>query len=91
MTGNFNEKLSELKARHKQLVEKKNQIDENWYNGIYDKYVNPVLTHEHIPLEWRYDLNEATNPYLLERIGANAVLNAGAIYLDGKYVESMLW
>ena len=86
MTGNFNEKLSELKARHKQLVEKKNQIDENWYNGIYDKYVNPVLTHEHIPLEWRYDLNEATNPYLLERIGSNAVLNAGAIYLDGKYV-----
>ena len=83
---NFNEKLYDLKERHREFVEKKNQTDENWYNGIYDRYVNPVLTHEHIPLEWRYDLNEKTNPYLMERIGVNAVFNSGAIYSDGKYV-----
>ena len=83
---NFNEKLYDLKERHRAFVEKKNQTDENWYNGIYDRYVNPVLTHEHIPLEWRYDLNEKTNPYLMERIGVNAVFNSGAIYSDGKYV-----
>ena len=69
---NFNEKIYDLKASYKAFVEKKNKVDENWYNGIYDRYVNPVLTHEHIPLEWRYDLNEETNPYLMERIGVNA-------------------
>ncbi len=82
----FNEKLNNLKLKHKALIEKKNQVDESWYNGIFDRYENPVLTNDHIPLEWRYDLNEKTNPYLLERIGANAVFNSGAIYMDSKYV-----
>jgi len=53
-------------------------------NGIFDRYVNPVLTAAHIPLHWRYDLNETTNPYLMERVGINAVFNAGAIrWKDG--------
>ena len=82
----FNEKIYDLKSKYKNLIEQKNKVDENWYNGIYDRYVNPVLTNEHIPLEWRYDLNEERNPYLMERIGVNAVFNSGAIYLDGKYV-----
>ncbi len=30
-------------------------------------------------------LNPETNPYFLERLGVNAVFNAGAIYLDSKY------
>lgn len=79
-------KKTELIAKHNALTAKKNIINDSWYNGIFDRYENPVLTNEHIPLEWRYDLNEETNPYLLERIGVNAVFNSGAIYLDGKYV-----
>ncbi len=84
--GNFDGKLQHLISSHKILTESKNQVNKSWYNGIFDRYENPVLTNEHIPLDWRYDLNEETNPYLLERIGVNAVFNSGAIYLDGKFV-----
>ena len=84
--GNFDGKLQHLISSHKILTESKNQVNKSWYNGIFDRYENPVLTNEHIPLDWRYDLNEETNPYLLERIGVNAVFNSGAIYLNGKYV-----
>lgn len=55
-------------------------------NGVYERYVNPVLTADMIPLEWRYDFNPATNPYFMERIGVNATLNSGAIKWNGKYV-----
>lgn len=55
-------------------------------NGIYTRYEHPILTAEHIPLEWRFDFNPTSNPLLMERIGVNAVLNSGAIYLDGKYL-----
>lgn len=80
---NNSKELNDLILKHRKLIERKNKVDENWYNGIYEIYVNPILTNEHIPLEWRYDLNEETNPYLMERIGVNAVFNSGAIYLDG--------
>lgn len=82
----YKELLNDLTKRHDDLISRRNKINEKWYNGIFDRYENPVLTNEHIPLEWRYDLNEETNPYLLERIGVNAVFNSGAVYLDGKYV-----
>ncbi len=55
-------------------------------NGIYTRYAHPVLTAAHAPLAWRYDLNPATNPFLMERIGVNAVFNAGAIKWQGRYV-----
>ncbi|MBR1716936.1 MAG: glycosidase [Paludibacteraceae bacterium] len=54
-------------------------------NGIYTKYQYPILTAEHTPLEWRYDFNEQDNPFLMQRIMMNAVLNAGAILFEGKY------
>ena len=82
----FEEKLLNLREKHSLVTEKKNKINENWYNGIFDRYENCVLTNEHIPLEWRYDLNSETNPFLLERIGVNAVFNSGAIYHNGKFV-----
>lgn len=74
----------ELK-KYEALINAKNSVDENYYNGIYERYVNPVLTREHIPLTWQYDLNEETNPYFMKRLGINAVMNSGAIELDGKY------
>ncbi|MBP3359846.1 MAG: glycosidase [Clostridia bacterium] len=82
----FDIKLKELRDKHKSLVTAENKVDESWYNGIFDRYENCVLTNEHIPLEWRYDLNYETNPNLLERIGVNAVFNSGALYHNGKFV-----
>ena len=70
--------------KYNKLIARKNVKSDN-YNGIYDRYQYPVLTREHIPLHWRYDLNPETNPYFMERLGVNAVMNSGAIELNGKY------
>ena len=72
------------KNKQEKLFNRKN-VKSDFYNGIYDRYEYPVLTREFIPLEWRYDLNPKTNPYFMERLGVNAVMNAGAIKLNGKY------
>ena len=72
------------KEKLQRLIERKNRKSD-FYNGIFDRYEDPVLTREHIPVEWKYDLNPETNPYFMERLGVNAVLNAGAIELDGKF------
>lgn len=74
---------TELKKQEELLNRKNEKTD--LYNGIFDRYKYPVLTREHIPLTWRYDLNKETNPHFMERLGVNAVMNAGAIELDGKY------
>lgn len=78
-------KYYELLAEQEKLLARKNEKKENFYNGIYDRYRYPVLTREHIPLTWRYDLDSGRNPFFQERLGINAVMNSGAIYLDGKY------
>lgn len=81
----FEMKLARLFAEHDQFLAVENKpVSE--YNGVYKRYKNPVLTNKHIPLEWRYDLNEQTNPFCMERIGANATLNSGAIKWNGKYL-----
>lgn len=72
------------KAKQDKLFARKNEKSD-FYNGIYDRYKDPVLTRDHIPLFWKYDLNPRTNPHFMERLGVNAVLNAGAIYLNGKF------
>ena len=68
------------KALQEALLARKNRKSD-FYNGIYDRWEYPVLTREHIPLEWRFDLDPAANPYFMERLG----VNAGAIELDGKF------
>lgn len=73
----------ELEKQEK-LIAKKNQKT-SFYNGIFDRYENPILTRDHAPLFWRYDLDEKTNPYFMERLGINAVMNSGAIEMDGKF------
>lgn len=80
----FDERLAWLRSSHEDLLAKKNTPIEG--NGIYCRYENPVLTAAHAPLEWRYDLNPETNPFLVERIGVHAAFNAGAIKWKGKYV-----
>ena len=81
----LNPKYEEELKKYEALIMRKNTIDENFYNGIYDRYVYPVLTREHIPLTWQYDLNPETNPFFMKRLGVNAVMNSGAIELNGKY------
>ena len=81
----FNEKVTRLFQKHEALITRTNEpIEEG--NGIFTRYKYPVVTAAHTPVFWRYDLNEQTNPYLMERIGMNAALNSGAIKWNGKYL-----
>lgn len=81
----FNERLKALRQHHEELLSRPNE-PLPWGNGIYEKYKYPILTADHTPLEWRYDFSEQDNPYLMQRIMMNAVLNSGAIKLDGRYL-----
>ena len=80
----YHAKYLRQKEKQEELLSRKNEKS-SFYNGIYLRWKNPVLTRDHVPLHWRYDLNPETNPFFMERLGVNAVFNAGAIYLDGKY------
>jgi 4-O-beta-D-mannosyl-D-glucose phosphorylase len=81
----FQVRLKALKAEHEALLKRKN-VAINESHGLYQRYKYPVLTAEHAPLIWRFDLNYNSNPFLLQRIGVNGTFNAGAIYKDGKYL-----
>lgn len=70
--------------KQEQLIKRKNVKKPN-YTGLFDRYQYPVLTREHVPLFWIYDLNKETNPHFMERLGINTVFNPGAIYLNNKY------
>ena len=85
MSERFYNRLSKLEEELEQLLNRQNEREETG-NGIIDRYKFPVLTNKHTPLFWRYDLNEETNPHLMQRFGINAVLNAGAIKWNNKYL-----
>lgn len=76
---------SELE-KQENLIKRPNIKKADFYNGVFDRYVNPVLTREHAPIIWRYDIRKETNPHFMERLGINAVMNSGAIKLNGEYV-----
>ncbi len=80
----FRRLLTRLVEQHQTVLGRRNPVNPAWYNGIYARYTHPVVEAEHVPLGWRYDLNEATNPHLLERLGINVVFNPGAILHEGK-------
>jgi 4-O-beta-D-mannosyl-D-glucose phosphorylase len=82
----FQDRKTALEKEHKILIEQKNEPQDQAGNGIYERYKNPVVTAAHVPLNWRFDLNEKTNPFLQERIGMNAAFNAGAMKWKGKYL-----
>lgn len=82
---NFKEKLKQLVTHHELLISKKNE-PQNQGNGIYTRWKNPVVTAAHAPVFWRYDLDERTNPFFMERQGINAAFNAGAMLWEGKYI-----
>lgn len=82
----FRKRWKLMVEEHEELLSRPNKKVRKGNNGIYHRYKRPVLTAEHAPLHWRYDLNYDSNPYLMQRIGINAAFNSGAIYLDGKYI-----
>jgi len=86
MSKAFSERLTALKKQHEQIIRNRNKKIKLNKSGVFNRYQNPVLTAGHIPLDWRYDLNEKTNPFLLERLSVNAVLNPGAIKWENKYL-----
>jgi len=85
MNDYFQERYQYLQNTHEELLNKKN-VEKKSINGIYNRFENPVLTPRHTPLEWRFDFDPASNPFLLERFGINAVFNAGAIKFNNKYL-----
>jgi 4-O-beta-D-mannosyl-D-glucose phosphorylase len=85
MSGIFTKRLEDLHSAYEQLINRAN-IRLSDGNGIYDRFQFPVLTNAHTPLNWRYDFNPESNPFMMERFGINAVFNAGAIKFNGKYI-----
>lgn len=82
----FAERKATLFAEHEAWLSRPNPRVEENYNGIFHRYQNPVLTARHTPIAWRYDLDPATNPCLMERLEINTVFNAGAMEWKGKVV-----
>jgi 4-O-beta-D-mannosyl-D-glucose phosphorylase len=81
----YNGRRQKIKEDFNALISKPNE-ELFSVNGIYNRYKNPIITRDHVPLNWRFDFNKETNPFFMERIGFNATLNAGAIKLNGKYL-----
>jgi 4-O-beta-D-mannosyl-D-glucose phosphorylase len=84
----FDKRVSDLSRRHARLMSRRNKKAPGG-NGVYSRYVNPVVTAGHTPVFWRYDLDYRSNPYLMERIGVNATFNAGAIEHNGKILLAL--
>ncbi|PZX16835.1 4-O-beta-D-mannosyl-D-glucose phosphorylase [Breznakibacter xylanolyticus] len=81
----FSERKLLIEKEHEALITRKNEKLFST-NGVYNRYKNPIVTRNHVPLEWRFDFNPTTNPYFMERIGFNAAFNAGAMKWNGKYL-----
>ena len=79
----FDTQVKIIFHEHEKLVTRKNEVTEKT-NGTFKRYKYPVITSEHTPIFWRYDLNYKSNPFLMERLGVNATCNAGAIEFEGK-------
>lgn len=81
----IHQSYKKLVKKQKKLLNRKNKLNKDFYNGIFDRYKYPVLTRHHVPIDWRFDLDEKTNPYFMERLMVNATFNAGAIFYKGRH------
>lgn len=81
----IHEKYYDLLEKQNKLLGRKNIVNDGFYNGVYERYVYPVVTRHHIPIHWRFDLDKERNPHFIERLGINAVFNPAAIYINSKY------
>src|SRR6478736_9728787 len=84
-TDSFTSRLAALTAAQETLLDRKNERAQPG-NGIFSRFLHPVLTAEHVPLDWRYDFSSKDNPHFMERLGIDAVFNAGALLLEGRYL-----
>lgn len=80
----FEKRRRRLEDAYRDLVKRRNARVSTG-NGVYSRWQNPILTRAHVPLGWRYDFDRTRNPFLMERLGVNAVFNAGAMLLDGSF------
>ncbi len=85
MRSQFYRRLEKMEQAYEKLLKRRNEKTEEG-NGVFDRYKFPVLTADHTPLFWRYDLNIESNPHLMQRFGINAVLNAGAVKWNDRYI-----
>ncbi|PTY06214.1 glycosidase [Opitutaceae bacterium EW11] len=83
-TKAFDTRVKAVRAAHEKFLKRKNPVNPEWDNGVFERFQYPVVTARHTPLEWRYDFNPKTNPFFMERLGINAALNPGAFYWNGK-------
>ena len=81
----FEERMARIRHEHEALLSRPNNKLFST-NGIFNRYEYPVLTRDHVPLHWRFDFNQDTNPGFMERIGFNATFNSGAIKWNDKYL-----
>jgi 4-O-beta-D-mannosyl-D-glucose phosphorylase len=84
MVEMFKERKEQILLNYKTLIERENTPVQPG-NGIFLRYKDPILTAKHFPPHWIYDFNEQTNPFFMERLGINAVLNSGAIKFNNTY------
>ncbi len=77
--------VTELMEEYETLVARPNEADTAFYNGLFERYLHPVLTRGHTQPFWMYDLNPETNPYMMQRLAVNGAFNSGALYLHGRY------
>ncbi len=84
-TREFKQQLAQLQKQYHALVQRRNRPIKPC-NGIFVRYQYPVLTAEHVPLFWRYDLDPAQNPFLMIRLGINSVFNVGAIEFNHRII-----
>ncbi|MEP6730693.1 MAG: glycosidase, partial [bacterium] len=80
----FPRRVAALEDAHRELMSRRAECVPG--NGIFERYSHPILTAAHVPPSWRYDLDPATNPGLLERMAINAVFNPGAVKLGSRYL-----
>jgi 4-O-beta-D-mannosyl-D-glucose phosphorylase len=83
----FQKRIKDIFREYEELIARKNKRKEKNYNGIFYRYKRPIITANHIPVFWRYDLNPETNPFLMQRLGINATFNAGAMEFKGRYIQ----
>ena len=76
---------AQLNLEYQTLLARKNRVDDSFYNGIFERWTDPVLTRDHVPPFWVYDLSGETNPFMMQRLSVNAVFNAGAIFLNSTF------
>ena len=78
-------RFASLMEAYERVISRPNPVNERFYNGLFTRYENPVLTRQHIPPFWMYDANPDTNPYMMQRLPVNATFNSGAIKVGDKY------